>query len=74
VTQQFLRGFLHLCDGLSFYVGHDEGIVVYLRGRFLLDHFQKRCGRQLAELRIDGPQNRMLAHDDLIGGESPCQR
>ena len=54
MTQQFLRGFLHLCNGLSFHVGHDEGIVVYLRGRFLLDHFQKRCGPQLAELRIDG--------------------
>jgi hypothetical protein len=53
VSDQHLdHGRLYLVQRLASYVGEDQGLIVDLRDRFLLDQFQERRRRELADLRV----------------------
>ena len=69
VGQQTFRECLDLRDGLTTDIGHDQGLVVDLGDRFLLDDLDERGSGQLAKLRIDGSQHGVFAHHDLVGSE-----
>jgi SOS-response transcriptional repressor LexA len=66
---QLFDGRVYLADRLARLVGQHERLVIDLGNRLLGDHPQERRRRHSPELRIDGTENRVLAHHDLVGRE-----
>ena len=67
--EQLLHRLPHLVHRLPAHVGHDQRLIVHLLDRLLFHRLDDGGGGKLSELGIDGPQHRMFAHHDLVGGQ-----
>jgi hypothetical protein len=66
VGEQVSDRFAHLGNRLARLIGQDERLILNLGDGLFLQHRQNRGRRVLPQLRIDWPQDRVRAHDDLV--------
>jgi len=70
VDEEVADDLLHVAQRLLGDVGHDEGAVVEPLDGLLGGDADERRRRHVSELRVDGPENGGLVHEDLVGRES----